>query len=665
MEQVRIVIEGVAPLVDGGRFAVKSVVGDTLDVAADIWKDGHEHLRAEALYRLVAPSEWRSEAGPVRSDVRHEGWRWVEMKTSYEANDRWTATIPLEGVGLYRFTIRAWTDAFASWRDGFEKKLRAGLDVSLELSEGEAIIARTRAHASIAGEAALDRYLMSLKATPLPERRCEIMLSDDLLALMHRLDPKLDAQLYEFECPVWVDREQARFGAWYEIFPRSQGTVSGRSATFREAEARLPAIAAMGFDVLYMTPIHPIGRAHRKGRNNSLVCGPDDPGSPWAVGNEDGGHTAVHPDLGTLADFDHFLAEARRHGLELAMDFAVQCSPDHPWVKEHPAWFKHRPDGSVQYAENPPKKYQDIYPLDFETEDRDGLYRELLAVARFWIERGVKILRVDNPHTKPFSFWEWFIVEVRKQHPDVLFLAEAFTRPKRLGRLAKVGFTQSYSYFTWRNTRAEIEEYAREVFVGDAARYLRPNFFANTPDILHEYLQKGGRPAFIVRLVLAATLSPSYGIYSGFELCEGVPVREGSEEYLDSEKYEIRVRDWRAPGHIVSHVARVNEARREHRALRYSSTLRLLESSDPNIIAYAKTTPEGLDPIVVVVNVDPHAAHEGTVRVPGELFGGGDSDWYRITDLLTGISYTWRGESNYVRLDPQVIPAHLFAIERR
>jgi starch synthase (maltosyl-transferring) len=665
MEQARIVIEGVTPQVDAGRFAVKAVVGDALEVAADIWRDGHDKLRAEVLYRPVAPDEWQAQVGPVPADAKREGWQWVEMTTAYETNDRWTATIPLDTMGLYRFTVRAWTDTFASWRDGFEKKLRAGQDVSLELREGEALVELTRSHASASSGAALERLLGAIRATAFVDRRCEMMLADELLVMMQKLDPKLDAQLYEFECPVWVDREKARFGAWYEIFVRSQGTVPGRSATFHEAEARLPAIAAMGFDVLYLTPVHPIGRTFRKGKNNSLVCGPDDPGSPWAVGNEDGGHTAIHPDLGTIADFDHFVAEARRLGLEIALDFAVQCSPDHPWVKEHPAWFKHRPDGSIQYAENPPKKYQDIYPIDFETTDREGLYRELLAVARFWIDHGVTILRVDNPHTKPSSFWEWFIAEVHRRRPDVIFLAEAFTRPKRLARLAKVGFTQSYSYFTWRNTREELEEYAKELFVGDHSRYLRPNFFANTPDILHEYLQKGGRPAFIVRLILAATLSPTYGIYSGFELCENTPLHEGSEEYRDSEKYEIKVRNWRAPGHILTHVARVNEARREHRALRYASTLRLLESSDPNILAFAKTTPDKRDPVVVVVNLDPKTVHEGTVRVPGDLYGGSDSDWYRITDLLTGISYTWRGERNYVRLDPDVMPAHLFAIEQR
>ncbi|MFH0900590.1 MAG: alpha-amylase family glycosyl hydrolase, partial [Pseudomonadota bacterium] len=458
-------------------------------------------------------------------------------------------------------------------------------------------------------------------------------------------------------------RERARAGAWYEIFVRSQGTVPGRSATFREAERGLGRIAAMGFDVLYLAPIHPIGHAHRKGPNNTEEARPGDPGSPWAIGSEDGGHTAVHPELGTLDDFDRFQRAAKSYGMEIALDFAVQCSPDHPWVKEHPEWFCRRPDGTIKYAENPPKKYQDVYPVAFETDRRDELYQALLDVVLFWIRRGVKIFRVDNPHTKPISFWEWLIATVHRDHPDVLFLAEAFTRPKRMRMLAKIGFTQSYSYFTWRNTRKELEEYATELFLTDVSTYMRPNFFANTPDILHAFLQSGGRPAFVTRLVLAATLSPSYGIYSGYELCENRALRAGSEEYLSSEKYEHRVWDWNRPGSIAPMVALVNRMRREHRALQLASNLTILECSDPGVIAYAKTTGDGKDSVVVTVNLDPFTTHEAMVRVPAAIHGAGKDGSYSATDLLTGVTHRWRDQWNFVRLDPQILPAHVLSLD--
>ncbi len=429
----------------------------------------------------------------------------------------------------------------------------------------------------------------------------------------------------------------------------------------------------MGFDVLYLPPIHPIGRSHRKGPNNAEECQPGDPGSPWAIGSDEGGHDAIHPELGTLADFEHFVAAARAFKLEIALDFAVQCSPDHPWARQHPNWFSKRPDGTIKYAENPPKKYQDIYPINFDTEDREGLYQALLDVVLFWVKRGVRILRVDNPHTKPISFWEWLIVRVHRDHPDVVFLAEAFTRQKRMKMLAKVGFTQSYSYFTWRNTRLELEEYATELFLTDTADFLRPNFFANTPDILHEYLQHGGRPAFMVRLILAATLSPSYGIYNGFELCENRAVAPGSEEYLDSEKYQHKVWDWDRPGNIKELVTTVNKIRRSHRALALARNIKFLESSNPHIIAYAKTTSDLADVLVTVVNVDPHNVQDGTIRLVPELFhraergnsvAGGVPESYELTDLLTESGYTWRGEWNYVRLDPNWMPGHVFQIKR-
>jgi len=461
---------------------------------------------------------------------------------------------------------------------------------------------------------------------------------------------------------VDVERERARFGAWYEMFPRSAGADPSRSATFDEAQARLPYVASMGFDVLYLPPIHPIGRSFRKGRNNALTAEPGDPGSPWAIGAAEGGHTAIEPGLGTLDDFTRFVEAAKRHHLEVALDLAFQASPDHPYVGEHPSWFRHRPDGTIKYAENPPKKYQDIYPFDFESADWVELWHELKAVIEFWIARGVLIFRVDNPHTKPFRFWEWALGDIRRRHPDAIFLAEAFTRPKIMRHLAKIGFSQSYSYFTWRNTKEELEEYFTELTQSEVREYMRPNLFANTPDILHEYLQQGGRPAFQARLVLAATLGANYGIYSGFELAEHVPVRAGSEEYLDSEKYQIRPRDFDAPNSLAELIARVNAIRRAHRALQFDHGLEFHETDNPQLICYSKRTPEGTDPILVIVNLDPHNMQHGNVKLP--LY-----DWklpldstIEAHDLLLDETYVWRGEWNYVRLDPHSRVAHILAL---
>jgi starch synthase (maltosyl-transferring) len=662
IEQVRIVIEGVTPKVDGGRFAVKAVAGDTLDVAADVWKDGHELLQAAVVWRRLDAAEPQAPHVPRPPDLARTGWREARLRSEYAFNDRWFGRITLDEVGPYAFAIVAWTDVFGSWCEELRKKRAAGQDVASELLEGIALVERVAVAARGAERQALLERVTALRAARDSTPRAEIALAPQLAELMERNDPRGDLQASDVEVPVWVDRERARFGSWYEMFPRSCGADPRRGSTLREAEARLPDVAALGFDVLYLPPIHPIGTTHRKGPNGAETAGPGDPGSPWAIGAAEGGHTAVHPELGTLADFDHFVAAARENGLEIAVDFAVQCSPDHPWVREHPEWFRHRPDGTIKYAENPPKKYQDIYPLDFETADREGLYQALRDVVLFWAARGVRIFRVDNPHTKPESFWEWLLTEVRRDYPDALFLAEAFTRPKRLRRLAKVGFTQSYTYFTWRTTRPELEGYADELFNTDVRLYLRPNFFTNTPDILHEFLQKGGRPAFVSRLVLAATLSPSYGVYSGFELCEDRPLREGSEEYLDSEKYQICAWDWDRPGNIKPLVATINAIRREHRALQLADNLRFLSSSDPHLISYAKTTPDLEDVLVIVVNVDPHAGHEGVVTLPDALFN--HRSCYGVTDLLTGARYTWHGPTNYVRLDPQAVPAHVLRVER-
>jgi starch synthase (maltosyl-transferring) len=662
IEQARIVIESVTPQVDGGRFAVKAVAGDTLDVAADIWKDGHERLRAAVLWRKLDLAELRAPHVPLPPDLARPGWREAPLHSEYACNDRWFGRLTLDEVGPYAFTVVAWTDLFGSWCEALKTKRAAGQEVTSELLEGLALIERVARAARGPGKRALLGRIAALRAAGDDAARAAIALAPETAELMGRHDPRRDLQAFDVEVPVWVDRARARFGSWYEMFPRSCGTDPGRGSSLREAEGRLPAIAAMGFDVLYLPPIHPIGTAHRKGPNGAEAAGPCDPGSPWAIGAPEGGHTAVHPGLGTLADFDHFRAAAEANGLEIALDFAVQCSPDHPWVREHPEWFSRRPDGTIRYAENPPKKYEDIYPLDFDTPDRAGLYHALRDVVLFWASHGVRIFRVDNPHTKPQSFWEWLITEVHKRHPDALFLAEAFTRPKRLRRLAKVGFTQSYTYFTWRNTRPELEEYGNELFNTDVRFYLRPNFFTNTPDILPEVLQKGGRPAFLSRLVLAATLSPSYGIYSGFELCENRPLRPNGEEYLDSEKYQVWVRDWDRPGHIKPLVTALNTIRREHRALQLADNPRFLPSSEPHLIAYAKATPDLRDVLVIVVNVDPSSAHEGLVTLPDELFDR--RPHYGVTDLLTGARYTWHGPTNYVRLDPGTLPAHVLCVAR-
>ena len=672
MQQVRIVIENVTPRVDCGRYAAKAAVGEKVEVAADIWKDGHDLLRAAVLWRKLQPAELSFGAMPAAPDRKRSDWRESLLLSDVAFNDRWYATISPHEAGPHAFTVAAWTDRFGTFISELKKKHEAGQEVSSELLEGLPLIDASIKVAHGRDRVSLIETRHALCAAETAAKKVELILDPALAELMARCDPRDDLQICPVEFPLWVDRERGRVGAWYELFPRSQGTDPSRGATFAEAEARLPEIAAMGFDVLYLPPIHPIGRSHRKGVNNSEECQSGDPGSPWAIGSDEGGHDAIHSELGTLADFEHFVATARGLGMEISLDFAVQCSPDHPWVKQHPNWFSKRPDGTIKYAENPPKKYQDIFPINFDTEDRDGLYQALLDVVLFWAKRGVRIFRVDNPHTKPISFWEWLIATVHRDHPDVLFLAEAFTRQKRMKMLAKVGFSQSYSYFTWRNTRPELEEYATELFLTDIADCLRPNFFANTPDILHEYLQQGGRPAFMVRLILAATLSPSYGIYSGFELCENRALSPGSEEYLDSEKYQYKAWDWNRPGNIKELVTTVNRIRRAHPALALARNIRFLESSNPNIIAYAKITPDLADVLVMVVNLEPHSVQDGTIRLVPELFHRADRGKpvtgsvpasYELTDLLTESTYTWRGEWNYVRLDPTWMPAHILHVK--
>jgi starch synthase (maltosyl-transferring) len=581
----------------------------------------------------------------------------------YDRNlDRCRGSFQVDRIGRWWFTVEAWTDRFATWREDLEKKADAGQDTHSDLLEIAVMVDDAAGGASGRPRATLRQIANALRDPDGPSiERAKIALGDELRILMERhLEP--DDLTVASEYPVEVDRALAACAAWYEMFPRSQGTEPGRHGTFADAARRLPALAKLGFDVVYLPPIHPIGHSHRKGRNNSLVARPDDPGSPWAIGNEDGGHTAIEPKLGTLEDFGRFVERAGALGIEVALDYALQCSPDHPWVKEHPEWFFIRPDGNIKYAENPPKKYEDIYPLDFLCADHLALWQACRDIFLFWIDHGVKIFRVDNPHTKPFAFWEWVLGEVKSRHPDAIFLSEAFTRPSRMKGLAKLGFTQSYTYFTWRNTGWEIREYLTELTQTAIVEYFRPNFFTNTPDILHEYLQAGGRPAFRVRLVLAATLSPLYGIYSGFELCENTPVREGSEEYRNSEKYEIRVREWDAPGNITADVRRINEIRREHAALRRLANLRFCTSENEQILCYYKGAPG--DDLLIVVNLDPHHPQETQVHVPLDLLGIGEAELFHVDDLLTGARYTWHGPRNYVRLDPAEQVAHIFHITR-
>jgi starch synthase (maltosyl-transferring) len=600
-------------------------VGDTVDAYATIFKDGHDVLRAVVRYRAPG-SDWQ-EAEMERIDA-------------HVAGDRWRGSFPVGAQGLHAFTFEAWTDQFATWRREIERKVEAGQeDFGGELSEGAALLHQIADRADPDDAARLRHAAEHLTV--------DAALDNELLAIAQRHPDRTNASILDEPLQLDVDRVRARFGAWYELFPRSWGGFAG-------VANQIPRLAELGFDVLYLPPIHPIGTTNRKGANNALIAQPGDPGSPWAIGSELGGHDAINPELGTEADFDTLIATARQHGIEIALDFAIQCSPDHPWLKEHPEWFQRRPDGTLKYAENPPKKYQDIYNVNWDTPQWRELWQALLDVVLHWVDKGVTIFRVDNPHTKPLPFWEWLIATVRRDHPDVLFLAEAFTRAAMMRALAKIGFNQSYTYFTWKNGRHELQEYLTELTTSGMQDYYRPNFFANTPDILTEYLQHGGPPAFAPRLVLAATLSPTYGIYSGFEHFEHVAVRPGSEEYLDSEKYEIKQRALDGP--LLPLVQAVNRIRREHPALQQLTNLTFLETESDALVAYAKR--HGDDVIICVVNIDPHHIQEGVVVVPYEL---GLPPAFAVEDLLSPAErYDWLIGRNYVRLDPAYRGAHIF-----
>jgi starch synthase (maltosyl-transferring) len=631
----RIRIERLGPDVDAGRYPVKRTVGDVVSVSADVFRDGHDLLRAVVRCRSPGADEWREVA--------------MRPVDAHEDGVRWSAEIRLDDtLGIWRWHVLAWVDRFATWRHEIERKHAAGqADLSGELSEGVVIL---QAAARAATGAARRRILEASERLAAADARAETALDPDLAALLAE-HPDRSEQATGAEREIQVDPILARFGSWYELFPRSWGGLPGTAE-------QVPALADLGFDVLYLPPIHPIGRTNRKGPNNALTAGPDDPGSPYAIGSADGGHTAVHPDLGTIEDVDRLVATLEDHGMRLALDFAIQCSADHPWLTEHPEWFSRRPDGTLKYAENPPKKYQDIYNVDFACEDWRGLWQALLDVVRFWIDHGVRVFRVDNPHTKPLAFWEWLLAEVRATDPDVIFLAEAFTRRRVMQALAQVGFHQSYTYFTWKNATWELQEYFGELAGSEEREYFRPNAFVNTPDILSEYLQAGGPSAFPVRAILAATLSPSWGVYSGFESYEHTAVRAGSEEYLDSEKYQARER--RLDGPLLPLIRTLNHARRDNPALQRLDGVRFLPTHNDKLIAYAKRHDDNI--VVTVVNVDPHHPQEGLVEIPTDL--GAPAD-FTVTDLLTVERFDWHHGGNYVRLVPGERAGHLLRVDTR
>ena len=636
----RIAIEGISPEIDGGRFPAKAVAGEPVEIEADIFSDGHDKIAAALLYRAEHEAAWR------------------EAPMALFDNDRWRGTFTPDLNARYLFTIIAWRDRFESWRDEISKKHAAGVDIAVELVEGRDLIEEASSASPRASE--VDRAVLAavigvVDATEDRATRFEAMMAAGVAAAMERAAVREALTRREPPLPLTVDRKRAAFGAWYELMPRSMSDDPSRHGTFDDVIGKLDYVSNLGFDVLYFPPIHPIGRAFRKGKNNTLDPGPDDPGSPYAIGSPEGGHDAIHPQLGGFDDFARLVKAAREHGLEIAIDFAIQCSPDHPWIKEHPEWFDWRPDGTIKYAENPPKKYQDIVNVDFYGKGFPNLWFALRDIVLFWARHEVRIFRVDNPHTKPFPFWEWMIAEVQAEYPDAIFLAEAFTRPKVMKRLAKVGFTQSYSYFTWRNTKWELTSYLTELTESDSRFVMRPNFFVNTPDINPSFLQTSGRPAFRTRLVLAASLGGNYGVYSGFELCEATPI-PGKEEYLHSEKYEIKAWDWDRPGHIRPDIALMNRLRRAHPALQAFANVSFYNAWNDSILYYGKSTPDKTDFILFAVNLDPHNAQGADFEVPLWEFGLPDEASIDAEDLVNGNRFTWYGKIQHVWLDPYTNP---------
>lgn len=646
----RVAIENVAPEIDAGRFPIKRVVAETVEVTARIHTDGHDAVCAVLRYQAAGSDDW------------------IEVPMEACGDDCWRSGFVVTEVGTYLYALEAWVDRFETWRRGLARKVEAGVDVSVDLLIGADLITQASHRATPSDARVLRRWAKELLTGKAASSAVRIRsaLDEDRAALIARYPDRRYASHYDRVLSVTVEPERARFSAWYEMFPRSASEDPARHGSFRDVEDRLAYIREMGFDVLYLPPIHPIGQTNRKGINGVLEAGSSDVGSPWAIGSAEGGHTAIHPDLGTLRDFKRLVRKASEQGIDIALDLAFQCSPDHPWVREHPEWFRHRPDGTIQYAENPPKKYQDIFPLDFESDEWRSLWLALRDIVLYWVKQGISIFRVDNPHTKPYAFWEWLIAEIKREHPSVFFLAEAFTRPKVMCRLAKVGFSQSYTYFTWRNTARDLEQYARQLMHTEIREYCRPNFWPNTPDILPEELQTGGRPAFISRLALAATLSSSYGIYGpAFELCERRSLGPGREEYLDSEKYQIHQWNLGSNESLGPIISRINRIRSENPALQSNRNLRFLQTTNDRILVYAKSTDDRTNTLVVAVNLDPHHTHSTFVEVPLDDFGLDPRLPYQMHDLLGEGRYIWNGRRNYIELERTALPVQIYRIRRR
>ncbi len=638
-----LVIERVEPQLDHGRYPIKRIMGETLTVTADIFKEGHDAI------------------GAILRFKKQGGKVWEETIMHHVDNDRWAGSFALTENTRYTYTLAAYVKSYETWRQELSKKQGVVPDLTSELLEGESQVQQAIEHAKEPDRNALTQHLQHWHQASNQDTKMAIALSPELSRLMDTNESRAAWTLYDRELLVTVDRGRARWGAWYEIFPRSEGTIPGKGGTFTDCEARLPMIRDMGFDVLYLAPIHPIGTTNRKGRNNSLTALPGDPGSPWAIGSPHGGHDAIEPSLGTLEDFSKFQQAVHQHGMEIALDFAINATPDHPYVTTHPNWFKQRPDGTIKFAENPPKKYEDIYALDFYSPSWKEIWEEMRRILLFWINQGVKIFRVDNPHTKPVPFWEWLIENLQLAHPDVIFLSEAFTRPKMMQVLAKAGFTQSYTYFTWRNTKQELTEYLTELSQSEMKEYFRPNFFTNTPDILPEVLQQGGQPAFKFRLVLAATLSPSYGIYNSYELCENRAI-PGTEEYQDSEKYEIRHWDWERPGNIRTYIRRINQIRKENAALHTLTNVKFYQADNDNILFYGKMTSEKDNIVLCVVNLDPQNPQEARLHIPVEEFGIHERSTYTMHELIQDYQHNVVGREYIIRLDPKTEPAAIFTL---
>ncbi|WP_276372294.1 alpha-1,4-glucan--maltose-1-phosphate maltosyltransferase [Chryseolinea sp. H1M3-3] len=635
--QSRVIIENVQPQVDEGLYPAKRTIGERVDVSADIFTDGHDHIRARLLYKKEGEAKWH------------------EKEMQHVMNDEWRASFYVEEKGLYRFTLQAWIDHFDTWYDGFKKKVNAHVDVHLELEEGAHFLQNLANNN--AGLKTISKKLKAEYASAV-----DYVMTQEFAAVVHNNPLIQHAHTYHKQLKVIAEHDKANFSAWYELFPRS-ASLHGEHGNFNDVIRLLPRVASMGFDVLYLPPIHPIGKVNRKGKNNNVTAEAGEPGSPWAIGSDEGGHESVLPALGTLDDYRRLILEAKKHNIDIALDIAFQCAPDHPYVKDHPEWFKQRPDGSIQYAENPPKKYQDIYPFNFETENWLSLWNELKSVITFWIEQGVKIFRVDNPHTKPIPFWEWAIHEVNKEYPDIIFLAEAFTRPKVMASLAKIGFTQSYTYFTWRVTKQELTEYMNELVFGPSRNYFRPNFWPNTPDILPYHLQYQGENIFIIRLALAATLASNYGIYGpAYEWHDNIPV-QGKEEYYNSEKYEVKHHDWKKTNRMTDIIALVNAARKNNKALQSTWNLQFCFIENENLLAYLKATDDLSNIMLVVVNLDPNTRQSGYLQLPlGTLRINGGVN-VKVHDVITDEQYTWTQEWNYIELDPYKMPFHLFKLE--